>query len=216
MVLVVSDHGARPLEGGLAVNQWLRAQGYLVLKHPPAAPQPLTPEMVDWPRTTAWADGGYYGRVYLNLAGREPSGTVPPEKAEALLARLSAELTAMAGPHGRPLGNRVFRPRDIYRETRGLPPELILYPGGLAWRALATVWPEEEPVFTAGNDSGPDGANHAQQGVLVAALAGGGSLALAGQEVEGARLYDVFPSLCAWLGLTAPGPLAGSAWDWLK
>lgn len=216
LVLVVSDHGARPLEGGLALNQWLRGRGYLVLKNPPAAPAPLAPEMVDWPRSKVWADGGYYGRIYLNLAGREPSGAVPPSEAEALLTRLSAELEAMAGPDGTPLGNQVFRPRDIYRETRGLPPELILYPGDLAWRALATVWPTEEPVFTAGNDSGPDGANHAQEGVLIAAPAARGRLAQAGREVQGARLYDIFPSLCARLGLPHGEPGPGESWDWLK
>ncbi|MCF8043304.1 MAG: alkaline phosphatase family protein [Desulfarculaceae bacterium] len=216
LVLVVSDHGARPLEGGLAVNQWLRQRGYLTLKQPPIEPAPLTPEMVDWPNTRVWADGGYYGRIYLNLAGREPQGAVPPEEAPALLERLSAELTAMAGPDGRPLGNRVFRPQEIYRDTKGLPPELILYPGDLAWRALATVWPSDDPVFTEGNDSGPDGANHAQEGVLIAAPAAHGRLALAGQEVHGARLYDVFPSLCARLGLPQGEPGPGVAWEWLK
>lgn len=40
LVLVVSDHGARPLEGGLALNQWLRRQGYLKLKRPPEGPAP--------------------------------------------------------------------------------------------------------------------------------------------------------------------------------
>ena len=216
LVLVVSDHGARPLEGGLAVNQWLRRQGYLTLKKPPGEPAPLTPEMVDWPRTRVWADGGYYGRIYLNLAGREPQGAVPPSEAPALLARLSAEITAMAGPDGRPLGNRVFRPQEIYRQTRGLPPELILYPGDLAWRALATVWPGDDPVFTEGNDSGPDGANHAQQGVLIAAPAAHGRLEPAGREVQGARLYDIFPSLCARLGLPQGEPGPGAAWEWLK
>jgi predicted AlkP superfamily phosphohydrolase/phosphomutase len=215
LVLVVSDHGARTMEGGLAVNQWLRRQGYLSLKQPPSQLKPLAPEMVDWPRTKAWAEGGYYGRIYLNIAGREPSGAVAPEEAGALTAELAQGLEAMTGPGGAPLGNRVLRPQDIYRELKGFPPELILLPGGLAWRALATVGPEPEPVFMAGNDLGPDGANHAQQGVLIAATAGGPPLARAGQEVAGASLYDVFPSLAAWLDLEAPNPGPGAAWDWL-
>ncbi|MCF8033821.1 MAG: alkaline phosphatase family protein [Desulfarculaceae bacterium] len=215
LVLVVSDHGARTLQGGLCMNQWLRGRGYLKLKDPPPEPCPLSAEMVDWPRTRAWAEGGYYSRIYLNIAGREPSGAVPPDQAEALAAQLAAELEALAGPDGRPLGNRVYRPRDIYRQVNRVAPDLILHPGGLAWRALATVGPGPEPIFTAGNDTGPDGANHAQQGVLVAALAGGAALAKAGQEVQGASLYDLFPSLAAWLGLDAPAGGPGAAWDWL-
>ncbi len=164
LVLVVSDHGARTMEGGLAVNQWLRRQGYLRLKQPPGQLEPLAPEMVDWPRTRAWAEGGYYGRIYLNIAGREPSGAVAPQEAGALAAELARKLEAMTGPSGAPLGNRVLRPRDIYRETRGLPPELILLPGGLAWRALATVGPEPEPVFMAGNDLAPTGPTTPSRG----------------------------------------------------
>lgn len=215
LVLVVSDHGARSLEGGLAVNQWLRQQGYLKLKQPPAEPRPLSADMVDWPRTLAWAEGGYYSRVYLNIAGREPQGAVPASKAEALAAELAGRLEAMAGPGGRPLGNRVFRPQDIYLQVKRVAPDLILHPGDLAWRALATVWPKAEPIFTPGNDTGPDGANHAQQGVLVAGLAGERPLPQAGQEVAGASLYDVFPSLAAWLGLESGGSGPGAAWPWL-
>ena len=40
-VVVISDHGAKPLHGGICVNEWLRREGFLVLKTPP--PGPLTP-----------------------------------------------------------------------------------------------------------------------------------------------------------------------------
>eukprot|EP01022_Parablepharisma_sp_SALTPOND_P021859 TRINITY_DN4371_c0_g2_i1.p2 TRINITY_DN4371_c0_g2~~TRINITY_DN4371_c0_g2_i1.p2 ORF type:complete len:434 (-),score=173.33 TRINITY_DN4371_c0_g2_i1:189-1490(-) len=216
LVLVVSDHGARSLEGGLALNQWLRQEGYLTLKEPPAEPCPLSAELVDWPRTRAWAEGGYYGRIHLNIAGREPQGAVPAGQAYALAAELTARLEALTAPDGLPLGNRIFQPQEIYLAVNRVAPDLILYPGGLAWRALATVWPEAEPVFTAGNDTGPDGANHAQEGVLIAALAGERTLPLAGQEVAGASLYDVFPTLAAWLGLDPPAAGPGAAWKWLR
>src|SRR5699024_6270180 len=35
VVLVVSAHGARPMEGAICVNEWLMEQGYLVLNTPP-------------------------------------------------------------------------------------------------------------------------------------------------------------------------------------
>ena len=37
-VLVVSDHGAKRIDGGICVNEWLRREGYLVLKEEPANP----------------------------------------------------------------------------------------------------------------------------------------------------------------------------------
>ena len=30
----------------------------------------------DWSKTVAWAWGGYYSRVFLNVKGREPNGVI--------------------------------------------------------------------------------------------------------------------------------------------
>src|SRR4051794_2962090 len=82
-VLVVSDHGGQCMDGGIALNEWLVREGYLVLQEPPKAPSRLEALKVDWPRTTAWGSGGYYGRVFLNVQGREPHGLIPPDRYEA-------------------------------------------------------------------------------------------------------------------------------------
>ena len=52
--------------------------GYLVLKEPVRELTPIAKTAIDWGRTMAWGDGGYYGRLFLNVAGREPEGTVAP------------------------------------------------------------------------------------------------------------------------------------------
>lgn len=57
-VLVVSDHGAQRLDGGFCINQWLVERGWLVLRSRPVAPTPFSRLDVDWPHTTAWAEGG--------------------------------------------------------------------------------------------------------------------------------------------------------------
>lgn len=218
LALVVSDHGCQARQGNLAVNEWLMAQGYLKLKARPPADAPLQAGMVDWPATRAWSEGGYLARVFLNVAGREPQGVVPPDQAAALKAEITARLQAMTGPDGSPLGNQVLDPGRIYLQQRGRPPDLMLYPGGLTWRASGLARAREGAGwFLDSNDTGPDQANHAPQGVLVAGLAGGGTLAQAGQEVAGASLYDVLPSALAWLGIQdldrEAGP--GQAWRWL-
>lgn len=216
LVLVVSDHGARPLRGGLAINQWLRAQGWLRLKQPPTEPTDLSHAMIDWPRTRAWSTGGYYARIFLNVAGREQDGVIALDAVDAFKAELTAALRAMPGPDGEPLGNQVFDPNDVYRQVRGVAPDLILYPGGLDYRAVGRVWPDwEAPHFTPLGLAGLDHANHDPKGILIAGRAGGPSLAQAGQEVQGASLLDVLPSALKWLNLPAPQGLAGRAWDWL-
>jgi predicted AlkP superfamily phosphohydrolase/phosphomutase len=35
VVMVVSDHGAKRMDGGICINEWLRREGYLVLKEEP-------------------------------------------------------------------------------------------------------------------------------------------------------------------------------------
>ena len=89
-VLVVSDHGAKRMDGGICVNEWLIANGYLSLTEKPASPVPLSKAKVDWSRTKAWGEGGYYARVFLNVAGREPNGTVAPEDYEKVRDELIA------------------------------------------------------------------------------------------------------------------------------
>lgn len=215
LVMVVSDHGARAMQGGVLINEWLIRRGFLVLKRRPMAAARLDPDLVDWPATRAWADGGYYARVFLNLAGREPDGALASDQVEPFLRELAAELTAMPGPDGAPLGNRVHDPRRVYARVSGLAPDLILYPGDLAWRALATVHAAEGgPMFSRANDAGPDEANHDRHGVLIAAPAAG-RLAEAGSEAVGASILDVLPSALAWLGVEPPPGLTGRAWEWI-
>lgn len=145
--------------------EWLAREGLLRLRSAPAGPAPFSPEMVDWPRTSAWAEGGYYARIFLNVRGREPMGTVPPERVDELSARIRGELERLPSEAGGRMANRVFRPEEIYREIRGVPPDLMAFFGDLHWRAAATVgtgtlWLQE-------NDTGPDDANHDWDGIFL-------------------------------------------------
>ncbi len=200
-VLVVSDHGAQALHGGFAINQWLVERGYLVLKSPPSAPVPLTAGLVDWPRTRAWGEGGYYARICLNVAGREPQGLVPRAEYERLRDELIAALEAVAGPDGRLLGNRVLKPEAIYDTVNGVAPDLLAYFGGLRWRSVGKVGGD---LFWRGNDAGPDGANHDFPGIFI--LHGAGARP---RRVEGLSIFDVAPTVLGLLGLPIPPTLRG-------
>jgi len=164
-VLVVSDHGAQAMRGGFAINEWLIAQGDLVLKETPPEARQLSSEMIDWPRTRAWSAGGYSAKIYINAAGREPQGIVAPEQFEEHRADLAARLADTRDEEGKPLGTRVFYPERVYRALRGVPPDLIAYLGDLSWRALGKVGGGR--VHATENDSGADDANHATQGIFI-------------------------------------------------
>ena len=77
-VLVVSDHGAKRMDGGIRINEWLRQRG-------PARDSSASPTAararatcgIDWSRTKAWGEGGYYcARSSSTCEGREPEGTI--------------------------------------------------------------------------------------------------------------------------------------------
>jgi predicted AlkP superfamily phosphohydrolase/phosphomutase len=193
-VLVVSDHGAKRMDGGICLNEWLINEGYLVLRAGPTGPTRFEDAQVDWSRTAVWGEGGYYGRIFLNVKGREPAGTIPPSRYEALRDELIQKLEALGDEAGRPLGTRVYRPEELYPVRRGIAPDLIAIFGDLHWRSvgsvgLGSVWSRE-------NDTGPDDANHAQQGIMIEA-----GIGLGMGRRDGMRLVDLSPIMLECFGI---------------
>ena len=204
ILMVVSDHGARRMEGGFVVNEWLRQEGLLVLKQEPVQPLPLERADVDWSKTKVWGSGGYYARLFFNVAGREPQGILAAEDYEDFRDELITRLQAIPGPEGELLGNVAVKPEDIYRETNNFAPDLILYPGNLAWRSVGTIGAGE--LFTFDNDTGPDGANHNWDGVFILydpVQPGNGKL------LSGLQLKAIAPMILTLLGVDTPEWMAG-------
>lgn len=205
-LIVVSDHGAQCMEGGVAINEWLIRKGYLVVEDYPSAPTRLEKLKIDWSKSIAWGAGGYYGRLFLNVKGREPNGVVEPSEYESTRDRLIAELEALGDPDGRPIGTKVHKPENLYRTVRGAaPPDLFVYFGDLRWRSVGTVGTRE--IHTFENDTGPDDANHAPDGMII--LHGPG-IPPAG-PLEGLQLMDVSPTILRLFGLDVPDEIQGRA-----
>jgi predicted AlkP superfamily phosphohydrolase/phosphomutase len=204
-VYLVSDHGARTMEGGFAINQWLAQRGDLVFLKPPDRPTRIEHALVDWSRTRAWGDGGYYGRIFLNIAGREPHGTLTPDEAESYGRELVHDLENLVDPEGKPMGNRVLAPSDIYREVRGMaPPDYIAYFSDLRRRSNGLVG--LDTLFPVENDTGHDLANHDFLGCWIAS--GSGIEASEAPEVE-ATLIDLTATILGHFGLDRPDRIQG-------
>jgi predicted AlkP superfamily phosphohydrolase/phosphomutase len=201
-VLVVSDHGAKRMDGGICINEWLRREGYLALKDEPTEPTRLAPELVDWERTTAWGEGGYYGRLFLNVAGREPQGTVAAREYEHVRDELKVRLEALGDEQGRGIGTVARKPEELYAEVNGIAPDLLVYFGDLYWRSIGQVGTGAVHVFE--NDTGPDDANHAHEGLYV--LVGDGVPPGRGAERD---LRDIAPTLLELLGEPVPAEMEG-------
>ena len=138
-VIVVSDHGAKRMEGAICVNEWLQKQGWLKLKDAPKEQTKFKMTMVDWEHTRAWSEGGYYARMFFNVKGREPQGIVPQNDYEKFRDEVKAALEAITDEHGKNIGTKVFKPQEIYREVKNVAPDLIVYFGNLDWRSAGSV-----------------------------------------------------------------------------
>ena len=203
LVLVVSDHGAKHMEGGICINEWLRQEGYLTLKEEPQGIVPLEKVEIDWDRTMAWGAGGYYGRLFLNVQGREPQGIIPAEEYETVRDEIADKLSQLTDESGVNIGTVAYKPQDIYGECRNIPPDLMVYFGNLFWRSVGSVG--HGGIRTRESDIGPDDANHAQQGIFIMydpQERGRG-------RVEGLHLMDVAPTLLDLFGLPVPGDMQG-------
>jgi adenylyl-sulfate kinase len=208
-VFVVSDHGAMTMAGGVCVNDWLIQNGFLVLSENGNGKKALTPDMIDWERTKAWSEGGYYARIFLNVRGREPRGTVEPAEYESMRDALSQGLRSIPDENGSPMRTAVFKPESLYRTCRNVPPDLMVYFDGLARRSIGTVG--NDAVLVPANDTGPDDANHSPEGIFIATrltdLRRGIKRNI---QVSGASCLDVTPTILHEFGLSPQLDLAGT------
>jgi predicted AlkP superfamily phosphohydrolase/phosphomutase len=203
ILLLVSDHGARRLDGGFAVNQWLIEEGLLVLNQSPKEVTPFNKLDINWSKTRVWSEGGYYARVFFNVQGREPQGTIAPAEYERFRDEMKARFESLVDDKGQPMNSLVFKPNEIYRNLRNVAPDLIVHFGGLSWRSIGTVgYPG---LYVQENDTGPDGCNHAQFGMFVLSAP---NSPLSGMY-EGARLLDIAPTLLDLGGYDIPESMQG-------
>lgn len=190
-IFIVSDHGAKKMDGGFCLNEWLMQEGYLTLKTPVTEPIPLTPDLIDWSKTKAWGYGGYYGRLCLNIKGREPQGIVPRNKAENLRNEIIQKIREMKNPDGVLMNNKVFKPQKRYTKIKNIPPDLLIYFGNLYWRSVGTVG--NGTCFVHENDTGPDGANHDYNGIFIAGIKQEGVYRF--EQVQRLHITDVAPTI---------------------
>lgn len=205
-VMVVSDHGAKRMEGAVNINDWLIREGYLKLRSQPGGVIPFNKADVDWANTRAWGWGGYHGRVFLNVAGREAQGVIPPSEYENVQDELAAKLEAIPDDAGRPMATQVLKPKDVYTGPYvDRSPDLVVYFGDLCWRATEDVG--HDSIYSFETERGPDDAVHDRYGMLILRWPG----CPAGVEVQGARLLDGAPTLLDLLGLPVPADMEGKS-----
>jgi len=203
VVFVVSDHGAKKMDGGICINEWLQQEGYLTLRKQPTEQTGMRLEMIDWQHTKAWGEGGYYCRLFMNVEGREPNGIIPQASYEQVRDEIRQKLEGITDEEGRCINTRVFKPEEAYRDCKNIPPDLIVYLGDLDWRSAASVGVGS--VYIYENDTGPDDANHAEDGIFI--WSAPEKLGVESQELY--SIYDIAPTVLRYFGIDVPTEMIG-------
>ncbi len=204
-VMVVSDHGAKRMEGSFNVNDWLRGQGLLTLKQAPEGVTDFSTDLVDWPQTTAWAWGGYYSRIFLNVVGREPQGIVTPAEYESVRDDLIRRLGQITDDRGRVMKTKALRPQELFDGPYvDEAPDLLVYFDDLFWRAGQHIG--NDSLYSFDTEVGPDDAVHDYDGIFVLGIPG----EQRGQKVR-LQLMDVAPTVLKLLNVEIPAHFEGTA-----
>ncbi len=204
-VMIVSDHGAKTMVGAIAINEFFIKEGLLTLKQRPEKPGRMTMDMVDWEKTKCWGEGGYYSRIFFNVKGREPQGQIDPADLPAFQKELIAKLEGICDENGNNIGTKVLIPQEVYAKVNGIAPDLIVYLGDLDWRSAGSVGLDCIHLYE--NDTGPDDANHAKNGVVVISPANGRATRGGGQY----SIYDIAPTILDHFGIAVPKDMKGKS-----
>jgi predicted AlkP superfamily phosphohydrolase/phosphomutase len=103
---LMSDHGFTGIVQEVYINAWLEREGYLAF----ATPSPKGLEDIAQ-KTTAFALDP--NRIYLNLKGKFPSGSVEASEKKALLDEIAGKIERLEY-EGRKVVRKVFRAEDVY------------------------------------------------------------------------------------------------------
>jgi predicted AlkP superfamily phosphohydrolase/phosphomutase len=163
---------------------------------------------IDWPTTRAFvAHAGMCGFLYVNLKGRQGTGTVDPRDYETLRTELVEKLLALRvrDPHGNDIApfEAVHKPERLYnceRDQYGWLPDLMLVPRpGLA--VVRKVRGNAPVVWSSYRKLE---GTHRMEGILMAA--GPNIRHTTGLQ---AGIVDIAPTLLAALGLKIPSDMEG-------
>jgi len=193
-LIVLSDHGFTTLKQEVYLNVWLEQQGFLSVDRAEGEGSDPLRAIEDGSRVYSLDPG----RIYLNLAGREPRGTVAAGDAGHVLEEVSQALRELRDPSdGSPVIQDIFPADEIYHgpERNRAPDLLVMSHDGYDLKGSF----EATELMTRGKLVGMHKYDNA-------------TLFVRGRRitVDHASVRDVLPTACHLLGIDCPNDVDGS------
>jgi predicted AlkP superfamily phosphohydrolase/phosphomutase len=108
----------------------------------------------------------------------------------------------LRGPKGEEWQTKVIWPQAYFDEVNGEYPDLMVYFDDLYWRSAGTLG--HGTMFLPENDTGPDDAVHAQEGIYILR-----DPKNAKTEWRDANILDIAPTVLNRLGIPVPADMKG-------
>jgi predicted AlkP superfamily phosphohydrolase/phosphomutase len=161
-------------------------------------------DCIDWSKTKAYAASNTEQGLYLNLAGREPNGIVKTGKdSDTVKEFIISKLKDLEDPKGNgKLVSRVYKKEEIYSGPfASTAPDIVIFLK--EGEFLADVQPLEkmfmEPSWKTGTGT------HRMEGILIAY----GKDIKKGNNIEGARIIDLAPTILHMMNVPIPNDMDG-------
>lgn len=160
---------------------------------------------VDWSNTVAYSLGNV-GQIYLNVAGREPQGTVQPgEEYEQVRAQIMEHLAQLRDPDtGEKVVESIYRREEIYHgDQLELAADIVFIPTRLEYFGFGEYEFGSHKIIEA-MQRGISGT-HRMNGIFMAY----GAAIQPGIEVEEASLIDLAPTILNLMSAPIPEKMDG-------
>lgn len=163
-------------------------------------------DQIDFEKSTAFALGHTipFGAIYLNVEGREPHGLIKKgEQYDQIRTEICGKLANIGRELNRNLKVTLFDPKKAYSGDRiSLAPDIIFTIND--WKCVVIKSFADE-VFTDSPYSNRHTGSHRMRGIFLSR----GPDVRKGKIVEGARIYDIAPTILHMLSSKTPSELDG-------
>jgi len=140
------------------------------------------------------------GGIFINKAGDDPFGIVPPEECGQLRDQIARELTELRGPNDEPLHTVIIRKEDGYKgKYAGVAPDLMYVLDDYHFTQRANLG--------GGKVWGPPPTSgwHSRFGTFIAC----GPDIIQGVKLKDVSIYDVTPTILHLMGQPVPSDMDG-------
>ena len=170
---------------------------------------------IDWSKTVAYSRENHPS-IFINTAGREAEGIVAHgEYYESIRNQIIERLQKLRSPEtGQPIVGRIFKREDVYQGSEAFKgPDIIfqwnqfLYihrPSGSGPNKNFIETLDDKTLLKSENTTRPSGI-HRDYGIFIAS----GNYLKKNNTINGARIYDIAPTILYLLDLPIPDDMDG-------